>query len=111
MATNGTAACEHLCTSSVFPDVKFFGESLLKNELALLAALQRDISERLRPVCSDMSDETFQEIVRDIVAVKLKYGVESELSAALQLELEQFSSRMRNGSGGLGDDSSTERTI
>ena len=83
----------------------------MKNELALLAALQRDISERLRPVCSDMSEETFQEIVRDIVAVKLKYGVESELSAALQLELEQFSSRTRGGSGDLGDESSRETTI
>ena len=72
----------------------------MKHELALLAALQRDISERLRPVCRDMPEETFQEIVRDIVAVKLKYGVESELSASLQLELEQLSSRPRGASSG-----------
>ena len=72
----------------------------MKHELALLAALQRDISERLRPVCLDMPEETFQEIVRDIVAVKLKYGVESELSASLQLELEQLSSRPRGASSG-----------
>jgi hypothetical protein len=58
-----------------------------------------------------MSEETFQEIVREIVAVKLKYGVESELSAALQLELEQCSSRIRSGSGDLGDDSPTETAI
>ena len=65
----------------------------MKYELALLAALQRDISDRLRPVCTGMPEEMFEEIVRDIVAVKLKYGVESELSASLQLELQQLSAR------------------
>ena len=79
----------------------------MKNELALLAALQRDISERLRPVCQDMPEETFEEIVRDIVAVKLKYGVESELSASLQLEL----GRARTAMSESGQDSQTEASI
>lgn len=70
----------------------------MNHELDLLAELQRDISERLRPVCLEMSEDTFQEIVREIVAVKLKYGVESELSSALQLELEHLSGRIRPAS-------------
>ena len=53
----------------MYSPVQRFTGVYMKHELALLAALQRDISERLRPVCLDMSEETFQEIVRDIVAV------------------------------------------
>jgi len=83
----------------------------MKHELALLAALQRDISERLRPVCLEMPEETFQEVVRDIVAVKLKYGVESELSASLQLELEQLSSRPRGASSDRSPESPRESSI
>jgi len=42
-----------------------------------LDLLERDIAERLAPVCTDMSAEDFQELVRDIVRVKLKYGPQS----------------------------------
>lgn len=62
----------------------------MKDRMALLAALQRDITDRLRPVCSGLSDENFDQLVRDIAAVKLKYGVESELSASLRLQLDQM---------------------
>ena len=52
---------------------------------ALLAALQRDISDRLRPICSGLSEQDFEQLVRDIALVKLKYGTEGELSARLDL--------------------------
>lgn len=50
----------------------------------LLAVLQRDIAERLRPVCRAMPDADFARLVCDIAAVKLKYGVEAELSASFR---------------------------
>jgi hypothetical protein len=53
----------------------------------LLAVLQHDIAERLRPVCGAMAETDFQQLVRDIAAVKLKYGVEAELSAAFRERL------------------------
>jgi hypothetical protein len=62
----------------------------MNDELALLAALQRDIAARLKPVCNGLSEASFDQLVRDIAAVKLKYGVESELSASLRLQLEQL---------------------
>ncbi len=83
----------------------------MTHELALLAALQRDISERLRPVCTDMSEDTFQEIVREIVAVKMKYGAESELSASLRLELEHLVPRSHGTGSGLSLESPTEASI
>jgi hypothetical protein len=39
--------------------------------------LERDIAERLKPVCGHMSPESFKELVKDIVRVKVKYGLES----------------------------------
>ena len=39
--------------------------------------LERDIAERLRPVCGHMTPESFKELVDDIVRVKVKYGLES----------------------------------
>jgi hypothetical protein len=42
-----------------------------------LDALERDIAERLKPVCSHMSDESFQALVSDIARVKMKYGLQS----------------------------------
>lgn len=42
-----------------------------------LELLERDIAARLRPVCGHMSPESFQEIVRDIARVKMKYDPES----------------------------------
>ena len=62
----------------------------MKDQLALLAALQRDISDRLRPVCSGLSEESFQELVRDIAMVKLKYGMDGDLSASLKVQLGQL---------------------
>ena len=64
----------------------------MKDQLALLAALQRDISDRLRPVCSGLSEESFQELVRDIAMVKLKYGMDGDLSASLKVQLGQLMS-------------------
>ena len=42
-----------------------------------LDALERDIAERLSPVCGHMSAESFQSLVSDIARVKIKYGLES----------------------------------
>jgi hypothetical protein len=53
----------------------------------LLAVLQHDIAARLRPVCGSMPDHEFDKLVCDIAAVKLKYGVEAELSAAFRERL------------------------
>lgn len=53
----------------------------------LLAVLQCDISTRLRPVCGNMGDHEFDKLVCDIAAVKLKYGVEAELTAAFRQRL------------------------
>jgi hypothetical protein len=53
----------------------------------LLAVLQHDIAARLRPVCGNMSEQEFDKLVCDIAAVKLKYGVEAELSAAFRERL------------------------
>jgi hypothetical protein len=55
--------------------------------LALLAALQDDIANRLRPVCAWMTADDFDRLVREIAAVKIKYGVESQGSASLRVEL------------------------
>ncbi|MEO8577814.1 MAG: hypothetical protein ABI556_13980 [Gemmatimonadales bacterium] len=56
----------------------------MNDQRALLAALQRDISDRLRPICSGLSEESFQELVREIAMVKLKYGMDGDLSASLR---------------------------
>ncbi len=53
----------------------------------LLAVLQRDIAVRLRPVCGNMPEPDFERLVCDIAAVKLKYGVQAELSAAFRVRL------------------------
>ncbi|HVF41082.1 MAG TPA: hypothetical protein VM939_14365 [Gemmatimonadaceae bacterium] len=59
----------------------------MTDEAEMIALLQSDIAERLRPVCKSMSDRDFEELVRDIAAVKLKYGVDSDLSASLRSRL------------------------
>jgi hypothetical protein len=59
----------------------------MSEEVALLAALQRDIAERLRPVCNQMEDATFSELVRDIAAMKIKYGPDADVSGSLRTEL------------------------
>lgn len=53
----------------------------------LLAVLQQDIAARLRLVCGNMPAHEFDRLVCDIAAVKLKYGVEAELSAAFRERL------------------------
>ena len=53
----------------------------------LLAVLQRDIAARLRTVCGAMPQADFDKLVCDIAAVKLKYGVEAQLSAAFRERL------------------------
>ena len=72
----------------------------MNDEKALIAALRRDISERLRPVCKGMSEENFQQLVSDISAVNLKYGVELKVSAAAQRRLDKLEP------GSEGDDGS-----
>lgn len=69
-------------------------------EKELIAALRRDISERLRQVCEGMSEESFQQLVSDITAVNLKYGVESKVSAALRLRLDKLESGSEGDDGG-----------
>ncbi len=59
----------------------------MSDEMHLLAVLQRDIAVRLRPVCGGMCESDFEKLVRDIAAVKLKYGVEAQLSAAFRERL------------------------
>lgn len=71
----------------------------MDDKMALLAALQRDISDRLRPVCTGMSEEAFQQLVREIAAVKLKYGAEGELSASLRYQIDQTEVESSRGSG------------
>ena len=58
----------------------------MPDSIELLAALQRDISQRLRPVCASLPDAEFDALVRDIAAVKLKYDSEADLSASLVSE-------------------------
>lgn len=53
-----------------------------------LARLQQDIANRLRPVCQDISDSSFEELVREIAAVKLKYGEESEASESVRARVQ-----------------------
>ena len=72
----------------------------MKNQMELLAALQRDISERLRPVCEGMSEASFQELVRDIALVKLKYGMDGDQSASLKVPLGQLTTDSPDGSSG-----------
>lgn len=57
----------------------------MNEELALLAELQRDITARLRTVCGDMSEDDFEKLVREIAAVKIKYGYESDRSLKTDL--------------------------
>ena len=72
----------------------------MNDEKALIAALRRDISERLRPVCEGMSEESFQQLVSDISAVNLKYGVESKVSAAVQRRLDKLEPGSEGDDGG-----------
>ncbi len=53
----------------------------MTDETERLAVLQADIAARLRGVCSHLSEESFQELVRDVAVVRLKYDIESEASA------------------------------
>ncbi len=71
----------------------------LDNPTDLLRALQRDIAERLRPVCSNLSEESFEQLVRDVAAVKLKYGLESDSSGSLSEELSMLIHAGRDGRG------------
>ena len=59
----------------------------MDNRTELLAALQRDIATRLRPVCAGLSEESFEQLVRDVAAVKLKYGMDAETPATLREQL------------------------
>jgi hypothetical protein len=42
-----------------------------------LDRLEHEIAARLKPVCTEMTPEEFNELVRDIAKVKLKYEPES----------------------------------
>ena len=43
------------------------------------AELLQQIAARLRPVCSNLPDEIFTQLVRDVAKVKLKYDEEELL--------------------------------
>jgi hypothetical protein len=60
----------------------------MSEELQLLAALQRDIASRLRPICNQMEEAMFNELVRDIAAMKIKYGPDADVSGSLRVELQ-----------------------
>jgi hypothetical protein len=77
----------------------------MTNQSELLAALQRDISERLRPVCDGMSEASFQELVRDIALVKLKYGLDGDQSPSLKVALGQLTTNSPDD--GTGDSNVT----
>jgi hypothetical protein len=93
--TNGTGACEHLKSAGVNSPLNgslsrsllLFGATNLSQEMDLLAVLQHDIAVRLRAVCGNLPQQEFDKLVCDIAAVKLKYGVEAELSAAFRERL------------------------
>lgn len=74
-------------TASSAAFTPYSGRVILSEEMELLAVLQHDIAVRLRPVCGNMPEPEFEQLVRDIAAVKLKYGVESQLSAAFRERL------------------------
>lgn len=71
----------------------------MNEEMALMAALQRDIADRLRPVCAMMSEESFEQLVREIAAVKLKYDGQTESSTSLRLELTSILGEESGGGG------------
>lgn len=74
----------------------------MNQEMDLLAALQYDIAARLRHVCGNMSEQDFEKLVCDIAAVKLKYGVEAELSATFRDRLSSaVEDRQTDGAGSL----------
>jgi len=54
-----------------------FALNLMDNPNEPLNRLEKDIAERLAPVCRDMSPESFTALVHDIALVKIKYGVQS----------------------------------
>lgn len=59
----------------------------MTNGQEVLARLQEDIANRLRPLCPDISESSFDELVREIAAVKLKYGEESEASESVRVRV------------------------
>ena len=76
------------------------GNSMTANQQSL-ADLQRDIADRLRPVCAGVSDESFDALVRDIAAVKLKYGEQSEASPSVRRRTGSPSSAQAEPSSGI----------
>lgn len=55
-----------------------------------LDLLERNIASRLAPLCTHMSAESFQELVQDIVRVKLKYGPASLATEQLHGQIAEF---------------------
>ena len=51
--------------------------TLMDNIDPTLDRLEHEIAARLKPVCTEMTPEEFNELVRDIAKVKLKYEPES----------------------------------
>lgn len=98
--TSGTEEYEHLnqwsvsharhyvaragrCQSSLVQE----GGMYMTDEPEMIALLESDIAERLRPVCSTMPDAEFAKLVHDIAAVKMKYGADTDLSRSLRSRL------------------------
>lgn len=60
----------------------------MTNRQEMLARLQEDIGNRLRHLCQGISEASFDELVREIAAVKLKYGEESEASESVRIRVQ-----------------------
>jgi len=73
----------------------------MTDEAEMLALLQSDIAERLRPVCSTMPDDEFARLVHDIATVKMKYGADTDLSRSLRSRLHANLSSDRNSPSSL----------
>ncbi len=67
-----------------------------------IADLQRNIADRLRPVCQGIPESSFDELVRQIVAVNLKYGVESEASESVRVQIATQGERDATGASAVG---------
>ena len=61
----------------------------MENSESALELLEQDIAARLAAVCSDMSPESFRELVHEIAVVKVKYGLQSLASEEAYSEISE----------------------
>ncbi len=72
------------------PPLHYTVGRLMDNPNQALDLLERDIAERLRPVCGHMTAESFHDLVSDIARVKLKYGLQSLASEQMHGQIADF---------------------